>query len=131
MSITPPTNFRLDLDLIGVPTNYKIGITELPKINIGVDPIEIGITQLPKINIGIDPIEIKPIDLSFRIKEVPSLRVSFPVDYQVAFGLFGVELACIHLCGQSQVITEPYVANPCECPGAVSESPGPVTVVKG
>ncbi|HEY5724157.1 MAG TPA: hypothetical protein VIT45_17745 [Allosphingosinicella sp.] len=102
MSLDIPSDFSftigLGLDISGIPTNYGIGITTLPKINMGFDPIE-----------------IKPIDLSFRIKEIPSVRVHLPMDYKVCLALFGAELASIRLCGQGQVITEPYVANPCEC----------------
>lgn len=90
-------------------------------------PIDIAITQLPQIDIKLEPvdiklepIEIKPLDVSLRLKEVPSLRITFPVDYRVTFGLWGIELACIHFCGQSQIITEPYVPNPCECCGAIA-----------
>jgi len=25
----------------------------------------------------------------------------------------GIELMCLRLCGEAQIITEPYVANPC------------------
>jgi len=106
MSIKIPSNFGFDvdldlgLDISGIPTAYGIGITSLPKINIGFDPIE-----------------IKPIDMSFRIKEIPSVRMSLPADFKVCLGLLGFEMASIRLCGQGQVITESYVANPCECRG--------------
>ena len=111
MSLDIPSDFSftigLGLDISGIPTNYGIGITSLPKINMGFDPI----------NIRMDPIEIKPLDLSFRIKEIPSVRMHLPMDYKVCLALFGAELASIRLCGQGQVITEPYFANPCECRG--------------
>ena len=113
MSVKIPSHFEfdlgLDLDVSGIPTNYTFGITQLPKINVGIDPMRF----------TIDPLEIKPLDMSFRIKEIPSVRVHFPVDYRVAVGFLGIELACVRLCGQSQVITEPYVPNPCECDDAV------------
>jgi hypothetical protein len=114
MSVDIPSKFELELglglDISGIPTNYGIGITQLPTIDIKLQPI----------NIALAPVEIKPIDMSFRLKEIPWARFHFPVDYRVAFGLCGVELACIHLCGQSQIITEPYVPNPCECRGAIA-----------
>jgi hypothetical protein len=113
MSVKIPSHFEfdlgVDLDVSGIPTNYTFGITQLPKINVGIDPMRF----------TIDPLEIKPLDMSFRIKEIPSVRVHFPVDYRVAVGFLGIELACVRLCGQSQVITEPYVPNPCECDDAV------------
>jgi hypothetical protein len=113
MSVKIPSHFEfdlgMDLDVSGIPTNYTFGITQLPKMNVGIDPMRF----------TIDPLEIKPLDMSFRLKEIPSVRVHFPVDYRVAVGFLGIELACVRLCGQSQVITEPYVPNPCECDDAV------------
>ena len=102
MSLSIPSSFSigmdLGLDVSGIPTNYDIGISKLPKINIGIDPIE-----------------IKPIDFSLRLKEIPSVRIHAPANYKLCFGLLGMEVASIHLCGQGQVITEPYFPNPCEC----------------
>jgi hypothetical protein len=128
MSVKIPSHFDfgidLGLDLSGIPTNYSFGITNIPKINLGIDPIALKIDPL---QIKIDPLEIKPLDLSFRIKEIPSVRVHFPVDYKVGVALFGAELASVRLCGQAQVITEPYVPNPCEC-RAVPDRGGVVDV---
>lgn len=128
MSMSIPSNFDVDLglDINGVPTSYSFGISSLPKINMGLDPIEIrpidiGITSLPKINIGLDPIEIRPLDVSLQIKVAPT-RVSTPANFKICLGMFGIELASIRLCGQGQVIAEPYVANPCECGGVPSRS---------
>jgi hypothetical protein len=87
----------------GITGNF--GITTLPKINIGLDPIQLAIA----------PIEIKPIDFSFRLKELPSMRVHLPVNYCVGLALFGFEVLSVRLCGEGQIITEPYVPNPCEC----------------
>ncbi len=104
MSFKFPSSFNFDLDTtfdgsvdLTVPTDYGISIR-----------------QLPTINIDVAPIEIRPLDMSFRLKEVPSIRAHFPLDYKVCFGLFGIEIASVHFCGQAQVITEPYVPNPCE-----------------
>ena len=111
MSLSIPSHFDLGvdlgLDISGIPTSYNIGISALPKINLGIDPL----------HIQVDPLEIRPLDLSFRIKEVPSLRVHFPAHYKVCLALLGIELASVQLCGEGQVITEPYVPNPCECRG--------------
>jgi hypothetical protein len=106
MGVSIPSSFDfgidLGLDISGIPTNYNIGITQLPKINLGMD-------------IKVDPLEIKPLDMSFEIKPLPPMRVWLPMDYKICLALFGAELASVRLCGQGQVITEPYVANPCEC----------------
>ncbi|HLL31495.1 MAG TPA: hypothetical protein VK403_10900 [Allosphingosinicella sp.] len=109
MSVNLPSHFDFGIDLglglSGIPTSYSIGISNLPKINVGIDPIRM----------QIDPIEIRPMEFSFRLKEIPSVRMHFPTDYRICFGLLGTEVASIRLCGQAQVITEPYVPNPCEC----------------
>ena len=121
MTVKIPSSFTFALDLQGIPDNYTIGITELPKINIGIDPIRI----------GIDPIEIRPMDFSFRLKEIPSVRAHLPVDYRVCVALFGYELASVRLCGEAQVITEPYVPNPCECGYAMPVAPTPPLPIAG
>jgi hypothetical protein len=109
MSFKFPSSFDFDLDTtfdgsvdLSLPTDYGISIRQLPTININVAPLELR------------PVEIRPLEMSFRLKEVPSLRVHFPIDYKVCFGVFGIEIASVHFCGQAQVITEPYVPNPCE-----------------
>ena len=108
MSLKIPSSFEfgigLDLDIDGgldlnLPTSYSIAISNLPPVNINLAPVDIA---------------IKPLDVSFRIKEIPSVRAHLPLDYKVGFSLLGRELACIRLCGQGQVITEPYVPYPCE-----------------
>jgi hypothetical protein len=96
------------------PIPLDISVTSLPKT---LPTFDIAVTQLPTITLA--PITINPLDVSIRLKEVPSLRITIPVDYRVTFGLCGIELACIHFCGQSQIITEPYVPNPCECGGGI------------
>jgi hypothetical protein len=104
-------NADADIDLDGnldvtIPTDYGISIKQLP------------------------PIEIKPIDFSLRLKEIPSIRAHLPLNYKVGFSLLGRELACIHLCGQGQAITEPYVPYPCEPqtrrPGGLEQATQPI-----
>jgi hypothetical protein len=103
MSVDIPSSFdfgidvdlNADIDLDGkldvtIPTEYGISINKLP------------------------PIKIEPLDFSLRVKEIPSIRAHLPVNYKVGFSLLGRELACIHLCGQGQAITEPYQPYPCE-----------------
>ncbi|HUN43486.1 MAG TPA: hypothetical protein VMU81_24590 [Acetobacteraceae bacterium] len=105
MSLKIPSSFTFGVDLSGIPDSYTIGITEVPKIEIDLDPIQI----------HLDPIEIRPLDLSFRLKEIPSVRAHLPLDYRVCLSVLGFELLGVRLCGEAQVITEPYVPNPCEC----------------
>lgn len=93
----------LDVDLSGIPNAFTITISDpIPKIQIGIDPLTI------------QPITIRPLDLSVRIKELPSIRAHLPANFSVGLSLLGYELVCIRLCGEAQVITEPYEPNPCE-----------------
>ena len=81
--------------LAGIPSNYTVGVTSLPDVNL-------------------------------RIREIPSLRVHIPANFRLGLTVMGVELAALHLCGEAQLITEPYVPNPCErCgpPRQPSQSP--------
>lgn len=97
--------------LSGIPDNYTFKVTELPKIQIGVDPLH-GTVKLEPVRLDIGPIET-----SLSIKEIPSVRMHLPANYQVALSLFGLEVAAVRLCGESQIITEPYTPNPCEVCG--------------
>lgn len=81
--------------LAGIPSNYTVGVTSLPDVNL-------------------------------RIREIPSLRVHIPANFRLGLTVMGVELAALHLCGEAQLITEPYVPNPCERCGTArqpSQSP--------
>jgi len=120
-----PSHYTVDLsldlvspvDLSGIPTSYNVDITSLPKIQIGLDPITI------------NPITLNPLDIAVRVIEAPSIRAHVPANFSVGFSLLGFQLACIRLCGEAQVITEPYVPNPCEPCGAVPlPTPLPVPV---
>jgi hypothetical protein len=120
MSVDIPSEYTIDLTLDGgvtldgsldsniradvqLPTQYGIGITEIPKIQLGVDPV----------------------DLSLRLKEIPAIRAHLPANFKVGLSLLGMELLAIRLCGEAQVITEDYVANPCEvCGTAARQVPG-------
>jgi hypothetical protein len=76
----------------GIPDTFHLFLEKLPKIQLGIDPVDVGI----------------------RIEKIPDTRVHLPADFRVGFSLFGVELACVRLCGEAMAITEPFVPNPCE-----------------
>lgn len=111
-----PSSFDVDLDLsgslgsigpltvAGIPNNYTINIDRLPKIQLGIDPLEVKPLTM----------EVKPLTLNLALKEVPSMRTHLPADFSVGFSLMGMELFCIRLCGEAQMINEPYKPNPCE-----------------
>lgn len=123
-----PSNYTVDMsldlvspvELAGIPSSYQLDITALPKIQIGLDPIT-----------------INPLDLSVAITQIPSVRAHVPAHFAVGFSIFGFQLASIQLCGEAQVITEPYVPNPCEpcgvgvilqAPTPPQQTPGSVSV---
>jgi hypothetical protein len=94
----------------GIPNTYYINIDKIPKIQLGVDPLTIN-----PIKVTLDPI-----DLNLAIKEIPNVRGHLPADFSVGLSLLGIEILCMHLCGEAQVITEPYLPNPCERCGRVT-----------
>jgi hypothetical protein len=88
----------------GIPDTFHINIDHLPKIQLGIDPVTINPVTL----------HLDPIDLNMRIKELPNIRAHLPADFTVGLSLLGIELLAVRLCGEAQLITEPYVPNPCE-----------------
>jgi hypothetical protein len=111
-----PSHYTIDLDLVspvdltGIPTSFKVDINSLPKMQIGLDPIT-----------------LNPVDVSVRLKEIPSVRAHIPAAFTVGFSVLGLQVASIRLCGEAQVITEPYIPNPCElCGGTVPIQNTPV-----
>jgi hypothetical protein len=101
----------LGVDLAGIPTSYSFDVTHLPKIQIGLDPIEL------------EPITVNPLDVSVRLKEIPSVRTHIPALFTLGLSVLGYELVCARLCGEAQVITEPYEPNPCEHCGKPHRTP--------
>lgn len=87
------------VSVAGIPDTYHINIDNLPRIRIGVEPVTL---------------HLDPVEFSMRIKEIPSVRGHLPADFSVGLSLLGVELMCVRLCGEAQIITEPYRPNPCE-----------------
>lgn len=103
MSVSIPSSFDfgidLTLDISGIPTDYTVN------------------AKIAPISLNLGPIEFAPLDLSLRLKEIPAVRAHLPLDYRVGLSVLGAELLCVRLCGQGQLITEPFVANPCEARG--------------
>jgi hypothetical protein len=99
----------------GIPDEFDIGITELPKIQLGIDPVTL------------EPVEatitLKPVDLTMRIDRLPDVRAHLPADFTVGMSLFGMELLSVRLCGEAQMITEPYDPGPCEQVGTPETGP--------
>jgi hypothetical protein len=107
----------------GIPTIYSYGVTELPQIDVGVKElpiIRLSVDNVAPIHYTVDPIEIK-------LTEIPSVRTHLPADFAVSFSMLGMDFGTIRLCGEAQIITEPYRPNPCETCGPVVSRP-PVNV---
>jgi hypothetical protein len=133
---------------MGVPSSFDIDVTDLPSITVssvgpigpvtiaGIPPIpnpfHIAIDNIPKIQLGVDkaqlgldPLEVKPLSISLALKEMPSIRGHLPADFSIGLSLLGLELMCVRLCGEAQIITEPYAPNPCErCGATLTLAPG-------
>ena len=110
MSVDIPSSYHIDLDIAGgldLDADINAAITIPTSYGIGID-------RLPKIELGIDPVEIRPVDLSLRLKEIPSIRLHLPADFKVGLALLGAEILTLRLCGKAQAITEDFVPNPCE-----------------
>ncbi len=92
----------------GIPSNYTFHtyLEKIPKITIGVGPLHVSVDHVPKMSVESD--------LNVRLTEIPSVRTHLPANYSVGLSVLGVELLCLRLCGEGQIITEPYVPNPCE-----------------
>jgi len=91
----------------GIPNTFDINIDKLPDVHIDID-------KIPKIQLGLDPVTINPLDLNLSIKEIPNIRGHLPADFCIGLSIMGIELLSVRLCGEAQIITEPYVPNPCE-----------------
>ncbi|MGQ0649318.1 MAG: hypothetical protein ACT4P7_17335 [Gemmatimonadaceae bacterium] len=114
MGVDIPQPFHSVLDgpvtVAGIPSSFSIGITTIPALHLNVDflpVLHLAIDNIPKINLGVDPVEL-------RMTQFPNIRGHLPADFNVGFSLFGMDIANIRLCGEAQIITEPYHPNPCE-----------------
>jgi hypothetical protein len=121
MGVTIPQPFQTDLSgslgsvgpvtVAGIPDTFTIKITQLPQIDLKLEPVTLNPVTL----------DLGPIDLNLSITKIPDIRAHLPANFSVGLSLLGMDLMCIRLCGEAQVITEPYVRNPCEYCG---EAPG-------
>lgn len=122
-SIGPVGPVTLD----GIPDTFHFYVEKLPKISIGMDPLSISVEKLPKIQVGMDPLT-----LNIAVKEIPSVRTHIPADYSLGVSFLGLDLLCFRLCGEAQVITEPYKPNPCErCGPELTRTPTPAPQTPG
>ncbi len=108
-----------------------VDVADLPTVDVNVLPtVDVDVSALPDLKItsigAVGPVTLAGIpdsytvavsslpDLNLRIKEIPSVRAHVPANFRLGFSILGFELAALNLCGEAQIITEPYVPNPCE-----------------
>jgi hypothetical protein len=114
----------VDVDLSG---DFGVGLSFDNHLGVDVPTsYSFDITHIPKISVGLDPITINPLDVSVRLKEIPSIRTHVPANFTLGLSVLGYDVACVRLCGEAQVITEPYEPNPCEHCGRVHQTSVPV-----
>jgi hypothetical protein len=123
MSVSIPQPFRTRIvspvTVNGIPDTFTIHVGTLPTITLNVEhlpAIHLSIDHIPKVQLGVDPVEL-------RLTEFPSIRGHLPADFCVGLSLLGLELAQVRLCGEAQIITEPYKPNPCEVCGPAPPPP--------
>lgn len=123
MSVSIPQPFHTDADLAGSLNTIVSGSfgSVGPVTLAGIpDTFHIDIDKLAKIQLGVDPVTINPVTLNLAIKEIPNVRTHLPADFSIGLSLLGMELLCLRICGEAQMITEPYQPNPCERCGSVA-----------
>lgn len=125
MSVDIPQPFKTKVvspvTIDGIPDTFHLHIEKLPTLFLSVEKlpqIHLSIDNIPKIQLGVDPVEI-------RLTEFPSIRGHLPADFNVGLSVMGMELMNVRLCGEAQIITEPYRPNPCENCG---QPPRPVPI---
>lgn len=119
-SVQTAQPFRTKVEGITIPDTYSFGVTELPAITFSVESLPtlaLRVEQLPQIRFEVAPVEI-------RLTEFPSVRTHLPADFALGFTLWGMEIGALRLCGEAQIITEPYRPNPCEsCSPSLTRPP--------
>lgn len=98
------------LGISGLPSSYSIAVIQLPKLSLGVDPLTT--------TLRLEPLQVEPVTVRLALTEVPQTRTHLPADFTVGLTVLGLPLLSLRLCGEAQVVTEPYRPNPCERCGA-------------
>ena len=110
-----PQPFELDVDLtssssmaINGNMNTRMTIDPLTinpvKIDMGLDNVkmDMGLDNV-KVDMGLDKINVC---MSFAIKEFPSMRVHFPMDFAFGIKMLGMEVLGFSVCGKAMILTE-------------------------
>ena len=129
MGVSIPTHYDVDVDVDPVEVT-KVGAVGPVTVDGIPDTFHIDVQHLPKIQVGLDPVTltVNPVDVGIRLEKIPDIRGHLPADFSVGLSLLGIELARVRLCGEAQVITEPYRPNPCEECGGERASAAPAAI---
>ena len=116
---------EVDVDVNDLPT-VDVDVVDLPTVEVDVNSLaDLKITEVGPVG-AVGPVTLAGIpdsftvavstlpDLNLRILEIPSIRAHLPANFRLGLSVFGVDVAALNLCGEAQVITEPYLPNPCE-----------------
>jgi hypothetical protein len=124
LGVDIPTSYDVLVDAPLPPvTVAKVGAVGPVTVDGIPDTFHINVDKLPKIQLGVDPLTINPVDVTIAISRIPDVRAHLPADFSVGLSILGVELMCLRLCGEAQMITEPYRPNPCEVCGEPRRQP--------
>lgn len=107
---------------VDIPQPFKStvsgGISVVGPVQVGgiPDTFHVNVDKLPKVQIGVDPVtmRLEPVDVALRLERIPDVRGHLPADFSVGLSVLGFNLLALRLCGEAQIITEPYRPNPCE-----------------
>ena len=141
MGVPGTINLNVDLDAdLDVDAKVKADVKTASDVKAAADVkldlphLHLNVDSVPKIRIGLDKLEVKldPLDLKVGLSfEVPRMRTHLPAHFQVGLTVAGFELVCLKLCGEAQMIMEPYAPSPAErcAHGTLRQTPIAVTPV--
>ena len=110
VTVTQVFGDPLEVELSGIPTDFDFGLSGIPS------DFTFDIKHMP--NITIDPVTV-----NLAITSIPAIRTHIPSTYTIGLSILGYELVALRLCGETQLITEPFSPNPCEICGGVHRTP--------
>lgn len=83
----------------GIPNSHDVRLGGLDNIRI---------EKIPKIYLDSESDMSIDSTTNIHIKEIPEIRGHLPMNFNLGFKLFGIELFNFSLCGELQMITEKY-----------------------
>ena len=70
--------------------------------------IQLAVTQLPVIEMAVKELPDINLNANLAITKIPDVRAHLPAHFDLGVSLLGFELLRLSVCGEAQVITEPY-----------------------